>query len=237
MSKEKTLEVLQVSIDALSENDYNPNVVTDDDMVKLRGNIAMFGIRQPIIARKNPDKEGTYVIVDGEHRWSIAKELGLKIVPVVVEELSREEAMLETISMNKFRGENDSMKLGKVLKELRGHFTDSILLERLGYTEEELDSFIELVDFDFNSLSTSEDDLSDFDEKDDTPIQMVNDFVVPVTLHQLDMIETALKVMQRADENFDRPKALYAICDKYLSKASDADYQKVLNRATDLNKA
>jgi len=50
----------------------------------LADSIAAYGVLQPIIARPNPNFEGTYEIVAGERRWRAAKMAGLTEIPAVV---------------------------------------------------------------------------------------------------------------------------------------------------------
>ena len=58
----------------------------------LSNSIAKQGVLQPIVARKL--SSGDYEIIAGERRWRAAQQAGLDRVPVVVRELSDEDAMV-----------------------------------------------------------------------------------------------------------------------------------------------
>lgn len=232
MTKEN--EIRYVALSQLEANDYNPNEINETDLAKLRKHIQLNGVLQPIIVRLG-ETQDLFIIVDGEHRWKLAQELGLTEVPVIVKDMSREEAMIETISMNKFRGENNSVKLGKVIKELREHFSDDVLTERLGYTGDELSSLVEITEFDFDDIH-EDDALKDFEPPKDDALKLSNDFILTVTLTQLDIIETALKcVIEEAQpENFCKADALTLLCRDYLIVNHQDKLEEVQKRAGEL---
>lgn len=59
--------------------EFNP-----EDMAKLEGSIKKIGIKQPLIVERQ--KDGSYLLLDGERRYRAAKKLGLKELPVIIEE-------------------------------------------------------------------------------------------------------------------------------------------------------
>lgn len=69
----------------------------------------------PILARPNGDD--TYEIIDGEHRWRAAKELGIRKVPCDVGEIDDLEANRLRVILNKDRGRLDYFKLSKLLNQ------------------------------------------------------------------------------------------------------------------------
>jgi ParB/RepB/Spo0J family partition protein len=68
----------------------------------------------PVVVRLMPD--GGYELVDGEHRWNIAKELGWEKISVVVREADDLQAKAFCVSYNKLRGRFNWFKLHDVLK-------------------------------------------------------------------------------------------------------------------------
>jgi hypothetical protein len=70
----------------------------------------------PLIIRLTP--EGIYEIVDGEHRWKIAQELGWNEIEVFVIDIADDlEAKARCISNSKLRGHVNWIKLAKILKQ------------------------------------------------------------------------------------------------------------------------
>ena len=78
---------LDVDIDLLEPNDYQPRGHMDDARLDdLARSIRINGVIQPIIARRL--ESGRYQIIAGERRWRAAQRAGLHKVPVVVKDVS-----------------------------------------------------------------------------------------------------------------------------------------------------
>jgi ParB family chromosome partitioning protein len=77
---------LDVDIDLLEPNDYQPRRQIDDARLEdLARSIRANGVIQPIIARRLDS--GRYQIIAGERRWRAAQRAGLHRVPVVVKDI------------------------------------------------------------------------------------------------------------------------------------------------------
>ena len=72
-------ETRDVSPNEVTPNPWNPNTVDPDTLPKLKKSLETDGFTAPIIVR---DTELGLEIVDGEHRWKLAKEMGLETIPV-----------------------------------------------------------------------------------------------------------------------------------------------------------
>jgi ParB-like chromosome segregation protein Spo0J len=77
-------------------------------------------------------------IVDGEHRWRAACEVGLTEIPCVVGDFDEKTARLLQIGMNRLRGELDLSAVGRTFQELfdGGAELDELLAS--GYTADEV---------------------------------------------------------------------------------------------------
>ncbi len=116
-----TLERLEVSylpIEAIQPNDWNPNRQSDHDFELLLRSMEEDGFTQPIIVIPL-EAEGKYMVVDGEHRWRGAQALGLDEIPVVVVEMSPEQARISTIRHNRARGSHDIELEADLLRDLQ----------------------------------------------------------------------------------------------------------------------
>jgi len=67
------LEVEWVDIDSVEPNTWNPNVQSEFIYQKTRESLLEFGWVDPATIRERDD--GSYEIIDGEHRWKIGREL------------------------------------------------------------------------------------------------------------------------------------------------------------------
>ena len=78
---------LEVDIDLLEPNDYQPRRhIEDERLDELTQSIKANGIIQPIVARRIDG--GRYQIIAGERRWRAAQRAGLARVPVVVKDVA-----------------------------------------------------------------------------------------------------------------------------------------------------
>jgi ParB family chromosome partitioning protein len=86
---------IEVDIDRLSPNDFQPRVMVDDERLHdLSQSIRSNGVIQPIVVRRLGDR---FQIIAGERRWRAAKLAGLMRVPIAVRDVAagQEKALLE----------------------------------------------------------------------------------------------------------------------------------------------
>lgn len=93
---------------------------------ELAQSIAEHGLLQPIAVRPNP--AGGYRIIAGERRWRAARQAGLTEVPVVIREVTDEQAMELALIENLQREDLDPVE------EAFGY---QQLMERCGLTQEQ----------------------------------------------------------------------------------------------------
>lgn len=107
------MEFQTISVNALVANDYNPNEMTDEEFQECKREITHLGtLPKPVVVRP---KDSVYVIVDGEHNWRAAKELGFTTVPCEVLKLDDVEAMRQSYKRN-MHGKFNPVKLGKMFE-------------------------------------------------------------------------------------------------------------------------
>ena len=81
-----------VNINDIEPNRDQPRKFFDEGALKeLADSIAMHGVIQPLLVR--PLSDGGYQLIAGERRWRASRMAGLSQVPVVVKEMTDEEAM------------------------------------------------------------------------------------------------------------------------------------------------
>ncbi len=111
--KLKLLRIEYVAIDSLTPNDWNPNRQSDHEGDLLRRSMEDDGFTQPIIALRD-----TQVIVDGYHRWKMARSLGYEEIPVAFVDMTAEQARVSTLRHNRARGSEDLQLTAQLLKDL-----------------------------------------------------------------------------------------------------------------------
>lgn len=93
-----------IEITKLHPFEGNPYKVRDDaDMESLEESISEQGIAMPLLVRPLENMEGEYEIISGHRRLFAARRLGLKEVPVIVYDISREDAIVMLVDSNLFR--------------------------------------------------------------------------------------------------------------------------------------
>ncbi len=78
--------------------DHPFKVKDDEEMQKLVESIREYGVMTPVIARKKPDER--YELISGHRRKHASLILGIKQIPIIVRELSREEAIISMVDSN-----------------------------------------------------------------------------------------------------------------------------------------
>ncbi|MBQ8595821.1 MAG: ParB/RepB/Spo0J family partition protein [Oscillospiraceae bacterium] len=93
-----------IEITKLHPFEGNPYKVRDDaDMESLEESISEQGIAMPLLVRPLENADGEYEIISGHRRLFAARRLGLKKVPVIVYDISREDAIVMLVDSNLFR--------------------------------------------------------------------------------------------------------------------------------------
>ncbi len=118
-----------LAIDLIRAGRMNPRKdFREDDLAELSESIRQKGLVQPILVRPDPTSGG-YEIVAGERRWRAAQRAQLHQVPVIIRELSDQDALELAIIENVQRADLN------IIEEAGGYRE---LMERFGYTQDQL---------------------------------------------------------------------------------------------------
>lgn len=98
----------------------------DETLAELSASIAEHGLLQPIAVR--PRASGGYLIVAGERRWRASRMAGLTEVPVIVKDVTDEQAMELALVENLQREDLDPVEEAAGIREL---------MDRYGLTQEQ----------------------------------------------------------------------------------------------------
>ena len=95
----KKEKVRVIPLEYIDEFPGHPFKVLDDEsMQKLMNSIEEIGVQSPIVARIKEDQR--YEIVSGHRRVHACRRLGLKLIPAIVRDLSRDEAIIAMVDAN-----------------------------------------------------------------------------------------------------------------------------------------
>lgn len=131
-------EITSTSAVKLKIMDIEPNrdqprkIFDEDALAELADSIAKHGVIQPLLVRPMPD--GSYQLVAGERRWRASRMAGLTEVPVVIKELSDDEAMALALIENLQREDLNAIEEAQGIKALMDtlSLTQDEAAERVG---------------------------------------------------------------------------------------------------------
>ena len=139
ISNRQPITIEQENIHDLRSDPANPRRINDTELEALTRSINQFGLIDPIIVRKE-DK----TVIGGHQRLLAARKLGYKTVPVVLTDLTTEQAHLLNIALNKISGSFDQELLARLLKELQE--APDIDLSLSGFEDDELKKLLKSLD-------------------------------------------------------------------------------------------
>ena len=91
-------KVEEISLDLIDGCEGHPFSVKDDeDMQKLLQSIAERGVLVPCLARQNGER---YELISGHRRKAACQALGISTLPVIVKDMTREEAIITMVDSN-----------------------------------------------------------------------------------------------------------------------------------------
>ncbi len=127
------LHVEYVPIISLKPAEYNPRRFSETDKEQLKKSITSFGVVDPILVNAAENRKN--IVIGGNFRLTVLKELGHENVPVVflnIPDLEKEKEL--NIRLNRNQGEFDYTLLAEF---------DQSFLEEAGFSSEELDKIFE----------------------------------------------------------------------------------------------
>ncbi len=133
-----------VPVDSIEPNPWNINRYTADEFGALKEGIVLLGRVQRARVRSwkpNNDFKQTWQLIDGEHNWRAARELGFTEFPVEVLEMNDAQAKKAGLILNQ-HGNAEEMATAELLHELQQEFGKQ-LREGIALTEQELEHLIE----------------------------------------------------------------------------------------------
>lgn len=138
------MEVRYVPLDLVQANDYNPNVVANNELRLLYHSIKQDGYTQPVVTFYDEEID-RYVIVDGFHRYLVMSRFEdisgprNRMLPIVVIDKPINDRMASTVRHNRARGHHQvSGMAGIVFQMLDNGWTDEEVCSELGMEADEL---------------------------------------------------------------------------------------------------
>lgn len=212
-SKKVAHKSITVSCGKIKANPWNPNKQSEFMFQKEKASIIEFGFVDPCTVRTHPTKSGFYEILDGEHRWRAAVELGYEAIEVVdLGVISDAKAKALTDILNNLHGEADPTLRAQLLKQVLDE--EDKLREVLPYGKDELDTLLQASSFDWSSLDPKNAKQDGGSDGDSGWVGMK----VSLTPEQHAKVSHCIGLVKNKLETESDAEAITAICVTYLSK-------------------
>ena len=107
-------------VDDIFPNPHQPRKRFDDDTIdELAASLKLNGMLQPLIVRKSP---GGYELIAGERRWRAAIKAGIEEVPILVKDVSDDQALVLSLVENLQRENLNSLEEAEAYQRLTNDF-------------------------------------------------------------------------------------------------------------------
>jgi ParB family transcriptional regulator, chromosome partitioning protein len=123
----KNEAVAYIETKMIRDNSLQPRTNYDDEKLnELKASIKEKGVLQPVLVRK---KGGQYEVIAGQRRLKAAQALNLEKVPVIVKDVTDQEAFIIALVENIQREELNPIEEAEAYRKL---------MEEFGYTQEKI---------------------------------------------------------------------------------------------------
>lgn len=139
--------VVEININSIKPNSAQPRKTFDQEKLEELGNsILQHGVIQPLVLKKGKNSED-YELVAGERRWRAARLAGLKTVPAIIRELTKEENVLFSIIENIQREDlnpiDEAEAISRMMKEFK--LTQEEISKTLGKSRPYIGNMVRLL--------------------------------------------------------------------------------------------
>lgn len=148
--KQTTVSVLSLSL--IEPNREQPRKVFDEEQLReLAESMKKYGVLQPLLVQK---RQGYYEIVAGERRWRAAQMAGLREVPVLVRDYTRQKSMevalIENLQRQDLNPVEEAMAYQQLMEEFR--LTQEEIAEKVSKSRAAITNTIRLLKLDARVL-------------------------------------------------------------------------------------
>ena len=149
-SSPENSSLTMLSIDLIERGSFQPRRDFDQDALQsLAGTIKSQGLVQPILVRSLANKD-SYEIVAGERRWRAAQIAGLHDIPVIIKDVSDNEAMclalIENIQREDLNPLEEAGALERLINELE--MTHDAVADAVGRSRPAVSNLLRLLELD-----------------------------------------------------------------------------------------
>lgn len=160
------LDIRWVPPSKIRANPWNPNEMSPEMFLKERASIREFGFIDPITAREVDDE---YQIIDGEQRYNAGLAEGITLFPLIVLDVTEDEAKELTVILNDTRGQFREDRLSELLQDLASRREQARMEALLPYSHERLDQLLQRRTIDWDDLEKRRQEMQKGSGKETDP--------------------------------------------------------------------
>lgn len=201
--------IKEVSIDTVVPNGWNPKEKDTKEYQKVRDSIKKKGLLGYILVREHPYQEGYYEIIDGEQRYTSAKELHYKKLNIynagIVDEKDAKELTIWFQQQVPFSRITEAYLVSELVDE---YGFDNV---EIPYNEQEIKDLSGLANFDFDQY----DDKGEFKESGDGTQANADGtitFTAKLEADDYEIVTSALAQYAKDNNSIDIAHALVMVC-------------------------
>lgn len=227
------MDLVTTRLGDIAANTWNPNKMPKRTWNALVSSLQTEGYVQPILCRR--DDEGRLQIVDGEHRYRAMMELwgADREIEVVLLDATETRAKLNTLTMNRVRGEHVPVKEALVMADLLRSMSMADLEQRLGLPKEFIEDEIAMLGQDAPDVPEREpvvevsiflyrDQVEIYEHALEKALAHVKPDSTVLIGDQAKTFDAAMRKATRLAETANRARALELICANFLATADES---------------
>lgn len=204
--------IKNIPIGLIKPNWWNPNVVSEDTLEKIKFSIEIHGFVLPIIVFPSKKTPGSYIIIDGEHRWRLSKTMGFEEIPCLILNVGQKEARELTVVFNYMRGEADWDKyMDLVMYFRKSGWSEADLVKHLPLSRAEVEEMIAEMD---KSLEDIDSEVEEIRKEQERAIKEDRTFMLtfgPFTRKEKDDIKDIVNDAEVFPETWTEPQIIYRL--------------------------
>jgi ParB/RepB/Spo0J family partition protein len=150
---------LNLPIDKIEPNNYNPNVMDDEEYEALKESVKSKTVDPILVSPKDIFYDDSsldsqsYVIIDGENRWRAAKEVGLESISSTILAKKESDARELTYKRNRERGNIDPIKEARLFAlEKEDGLNNSEIARKYGVSPAQITERFKLLNLDEDTV-------------------------------------------------------------------------------------
>jgi len=109
------MEIKDQKIKDLKPAEYNPRIMSEEELEKLKNSVKEFGMVEPVIANKD------LTVIGGHQRIKAVESLGWEKIPCIIVDLDKKRERLLNLALNRIVGSWDESKLVKLVREIQDY--------------------------------------------------------------------------------------------------------------------